>query len=107
MDESQKHCAEQKMPHTCPKVKTLLFHSYEILKKENIYGDRSQKVVSRGGGRRKSNWEGAQGMTFWSDGNVLYPVLHGGCSSYVFAETHQIEYLTCTSFQCKIYLRLK
>jgi len=43
MDESQKHCAEQKMPHTCPKVKTLLFHSYEILKKENIYGDRSQK----------------------------------------------------------------
>jgi len=63
MDESQKHCAEQKMPHTCPKVKTLLFHSYEILKKENIYGDRSQKVVSRGGGRRKSNWEGAQGMT--------------------------------------------
>lgn len=34
MDESQKHCAEQKMPHTCPEVKTLLFHSYEILKKE-------------------------------------------------------------------------
>ena len=33
MDESQKHCAEQKMPHTHPKVKTLLFYSYEILKK--------------------------------------------------------------------------
>ena len=33
MDEYQKYCAEQKMPHTHPKVKTLLFYSYEILKK--------------------------------------------------------------------------
>ena len=55
-------------------------------------------MVVRGGGRRKINWKRAQRMTSLSDRNVLYTVLDGGCSSYIFVETCQNEYLICTIF---------